>query len=42
MTAVAITGLAVGFGLGIMATLGMQNLKRKLRRKVNRILRTRR
>lgn len=33
MTAVAITGLAVGFVLGILATHTAQNLKRRLRRK---------
>jgi hypothetical protein len=42
VTAVAITGLAVGFGLGILATHAAQNLKRRLRRKVNRVLRTKR
>lgn len=40
MTTVAITGLAVGFVLGILATHATQNLKRRLRRKVSRILRS--
>ena len=41
MTTVAITGLAIGFILGVLATHAVQNLKRKLRRKLNKILRTR-
>lgn len=41
MTTVAITGLAIGFGLGLLAAHAMQNMKRKLRRKLNKILRTR-
>jgi F0F1-type ATP synthase membrane subunit c/vacuolar-type H+-ATPase subunit K len=40
MLAFGITALAVGFGLGIAATHAAQNLKRRLRRKVNRMLRS--
>ncbi len=42
MLAFGITMLAAGFGLGILAVRATQAAKRKLRRKVNRVLRTRR
>lgn len=40
MTSVAVTGLAVGFVLGIAATHAAQNFKRRMRRKVNSMLKS--
>lgn len=40
MTTVAITGLAVGFALGLWAAHLGHSLKRTLRRKVNRVFRS--
>jgi hypothetical protein len=37
MTAVAITGLAIGIVAGAVGTLAVQNLKRKLRRKLRKL-----
>jgi F0F1-type ATP synthase membrane subunit c/vacuolar-type H+-ATPase subunit K len=42
MLAFGITMLAAGFGLGILAVRTAQAAKRKLRRKVNRVLGSRR
>jgi hypothetical protein len=41
MTAVAITGLAIGAVAGVAGTLAVQNLKRKLRRKMRKLFGTR-
>jgi hypothetical protein len=40
MLAFGITMLAVGFGLGVLAVRTAQRIKRVLRRKVNRMLRS--
>jgi len=37
MTTVAITGLLIGFGLGVLVTLEAQKAKRALRRKLRKL-----
>jgi hypothetical protein len=39
MTTVAVTGLVIGFGLGVLAAHEARKLHRKLRRKMRRLFR---